>query len=124
MKTVRFVRIVAALIALLAITSQSLAATPGFATPREAAEGARRVTQYQQGLQDEGFTLKSVEEQPIYYFAPPRNPYLWGTVVYTFARPADGWSLLVDYVEVTVSIRQTDDGYKFASMSAHEYTVH
>jgi hypothetical protein len=124
MKTIRFVRIIAALIALLAITSQSLAATPGFATPREAAEGAHRVVQYQQNLLDEGFVLKSVEDHPIYYFAPPQNPFLWGTIVYTYARPADGWSLLVDYVEVTVSIRHTDDGYKFASMSAREYTVH
>ena len=124
MKTIRFVRIVAALIALLAITSQSLAATPGFATPREAAEGAHRVSQYQQDLLDEGFVLKSVHDQPIYYFAPPQKPYLWGSIVYTFSRPADGWSLLVDYVEVTVTIRNTDDGYKFASMSTHEYTVH
>lgn len=122
MKTVRFVRIVAALIALLALTSQALATPRGYDSPRAAAEGTRRVAQFAHDLLDDGYARKSVQEQPIYYFAPPQAPYLWGHIVFTYSRPVDALGVHVDYVEITVAIRYTDDGFKVASMSTREYT--
>jgi hypothetical protein len=121
MKTIRLVRFVAALIALLALTSQALAT--GYDSPRAAAEGTRRVAQFHHDLQDDGYTLKSVQEQPIYYFVRPQAPYLWGNIVFTFSRPVDSLGIQVDYVEVSVAIRYTDDGFKVASMSTREYTL-
>jgi hypothetical protein len=122
MKTIRFVRIAALLIALFAVTSQALAAPHGYDSPRAAADGTRRVAQFTHDLLDDGYTRKSVHEQPIYYFAPPQAPYLWGNIVFTYSRPVDALGLHVDYVEITVTIRYTDDGFKVASMSTREFT--
>lgn len=122
MKTVRFVRILVALIALLTVTSQALASSPCFDTPRAAAEGTRRVAQFQHDLQDDGFTLKGAHEQAIHYFAKPQAPYLWGHIVFTYSRP-DALGIQVDYVEITVAISYTDSGYKVATMATREYSL-
>lgn len=121
MKTVRFVRIAAILIALLALTSQAFATPRGYDSPRAAAEGTRRVAQFTHDLLDDGYARKSVQEQPIYYFVAPPAPYLWGHIVFTYSRPVDALGVHVEYVEITVAVRYTDDGFKVASMSTREY---
>lgn len=88
--------------------------------PRAAAEKSSRVNSLKQSLLDEGYTLRDVEEQPIYYIATPTAPYNWGNLLYKYARHIPGQPGASEEVQVLLSVRYTADGYAFPEITVRE----
>ncbi len=87
-------------------------------SPQTASNRSSRVTVLKSSLEAEGYALKHVQEQPIYYFVAPKAPYLWGSMVYTFSRTADNGG--TDEIELTVAIQYTEAGYAFPEITLRE----
>ena len=87
-------------------------------SPQTASNRSSRVTVLKSSLEAEGYALKHVQEQPIYYFVAPKAPYIWGSLVYTYTRTSDEGS---ETVELTVQVQYaTDGGYNFPEITLRE----
>lgn len=115
MKTLRHIA-AALLVVVLATAATAEARRP---TPQVAANKSSRVQSLKDSLADEGYKLENVQEQPVYYFVPPKAPYLWGTLVYTFSRNTVNGT--VDQVELTVQLTYTETGFAFHEISLREH---
>ncbi len=115
MKTLR--HIAAALFVLVLATSTNALAR--HTTAQVAANKSSRVQSIKESVLGDGYKLDGVQEQPIYYIAVPKAPYQWGTLVYTFSRPADNGTL--DQIELTVSVQYTETGYAFPEITVREH---
>ena len=117
MKTLR--NIAAALFVFVLATAATVEARR--TSPQVACNKSNRVQSIKDSVIGDGYKLENVQESPIYYFVPPKAPYLWGTIVYTYSRPADNGS--TDQVELTVSIQYTETGYAFPQINLREQTA-
>ena len=116
-------RNVALLLAVVLFTSSVFAGSASN-SPKTACEANKRVQTIQRSLQHDGFTLQQVEEQPVYYFVAPKAPYVWGSYKYTYTRSAGNYSLTTDYVELTVQVSYTTNGFAVSTITTKEYTVY
>jgi hypothetical protein len=87
-------------------------------TAQVAVNKSSRVQSLKDSVITDGYKLDSVQESPIYYIAPPKAPYNWGTIVYTFSRP--GVTGAIDSVELTVQIQYTETGFAFPEITVRE----
>ena len=95
-----------------------------FSSTSSAVESNRRVRVIQKTLVRDGYTLQSVQERPIMYFVAPEGDHAWGSVVYTYSRSMGGYSLQVDYVEVTVDLRCDLQGFYVSGIHTYEHSVY
>lgn len=114
MKTLRY--IAAALFVFVLATSVTAEARRG--SPQFASGRNNRVQSIRDSLVEDGYKLQGVSEQPIYYFVPPKAPYLWGTILYTYSRTAENGS--IDQVELSVSLQYNETGYAFPEITVRE----
>ena len=116
MKTLR---LIAAALFVFVLATAATADARRMMAPQAAANKSHRVASVKDSLVDEGYTLTNVEEKPVYYFAAPKAPYLWGTLVYTYSRT--GVNGGADQVELTVSVQYTENGYAFPVLNLNEH---
>lgn len=114
MKTLR--NIAAALFVFVLATAATVEARR--TTPQVAVNKSNRVQSLKDSVIGDGYKLENVQENPIYYFVPPKAPYLWGTIVYTYSRPADNGS--TDQIELTVTLQYTETGFAFPQINLRE----
>lgn len=114
MKTLR--NIAAALFVFVLATAATVEARR--TTPQVAANKSSRVQSLKDSVVGDGYKLENVQESPIYYFVTPKAPYAWGTIVYTYSRPADNGT--TDQVELTVHIQTLENGFAFPQINLRE----
>ena len=124
----RTFRSLVALVALIAFSGAAFAAPPAryWNDPYAAADHDKTLQRTLNGYERDGFTLQSVDEQPIYYLVTPTGTHAWGSFRYTLTRKVGGdYSLETDYVVVTAEVTWYDGlGYKVSRISIEETTVY
>lgn len=116
MKTIRPL---AALVFAFALCTSVSAFAGQDANPDLVARHTSRIRTIQKSLAGEGYSLQSVEEQPIYYIVPPTTPYVWGTLIYTYTRTSNGQ---VDEAKLSLQVQTTADGsFAFPEIMLREH---
>ena len=113
-----FRTVAAALFALTLTTAITAEARHSHPTAQVAAGKSGRVQSLKDSVIADGYKLDNVQESPIYYIAPPKAPYNWGTIVYTFSRT--GVAGTIDTVELTVKMDYTETGFAFPEITVRE----
>lgn len=117
MKTFR--RISAIVLASVLAFSATAMATQRLA-PQTAAEESTIVQAVQANLVAEGYTLDNVQEQPHIYAYPPKAPFDWGHLVYSYSRPGTSLQLPRQEMQITVLVRYLANGVAIPEMTVHE----
>ncbi len=104
-----FRRLAAVVLASLLACSATAMADSRVVSPQVAADNNTMVQGVQSSLVTDGYMLDNIEEEPREYLLPPRAPYVWGNIVYTYSR--QGHSLHSrEKVEVVVKIKYLRSG--------------
>ena len=120
-------RSLVAFFVLVAVASATMAAPVLFySSAVDACDQDRTVDRVLRNLKKDGFSLVSVDEQPVYYFVPPTGDFVWGTVTFTNIRKVGGdYSLQTDYAKVQAEVTYYEGrGYKVSKVFTEETTVY
>ena len=115
-----------ATIALLLTISLSVLAGRVMGNVQQAAESYQAFAQTSENLRNQGYTMVSVQESPIYYFIAPEGNYNWGNVIYTMTYKPFENSLQTEVVTLTVAVGYVanKDGFKGTGMTQSQTTVY
>lgn len=114
------IRQIAAAALVLVFASTATVSASRHCPAHTATDHSGRVHSIQKSLESEGYTLDGTRELPIYYFVPPKAPYIWGTMVYNYSRPVEGDVGQLETVQITVQVRALTEGFSFPEINVRE----